>query len=119
MAFGGNMAKSLINLGLAHSKPVLTLRTQITPELRIDLSEEAQPAPPRQPGPASIVVEWIMANVLRPEIEVEMAGGLKRKYSPWGTPDKQIAPLVGLVTVAAVVSSGVVGWQMYKKYKKG
>jgi hypothetical protein len=108
---------SLINLGLSAAKPALTLRTQITPDLRIDLSEDAQPAPPRQPGPASIVVEWMMTNVLRPEIEVELPGGIVRKYSPWGTPTKQMAAMVGLVTVAALGSSAIVGWQMYKKYK--
>ncbi len=109
--------KNLLDIGLSRVKPVVTLRTQMTPDVRIDLSDAAQPTPPREPGPASIVVEWIMANVVRPEIEVEMAGGITRKYSPWGVPDKRIAPLVGLVTVAAVVSSGVVGWQLYKKYK--
>lgn len=108
----------LIDLALKSTRPQVTLRTQVTPDVVIDLSSTAQPTPPREPGVASVFVEWLMANVIRPEVEVSLSGGTPQRYHPWGAPERNIAPIVALAVVVAAVSTAGASYYAYQRWGK-
>lgn len=83
-------------------------RTQITPDVRVDLLDTLQPAPPREPGIAGRFANWVIGSVIKPEIQLDIpAAGIRRSIAPYGPPTKDYTvPLaffagIGIVTVGA------------------
>ena len=83
-------------------------RTQITPDLRVDLLDQFDSAPPSEPGIAGRFANWLIGSVIKPEIQLDIpAAGIRRSIAPYGPPTKDYTvPLaffagIGIVTVGA------------------
>ena len=110
-------ASSAARVALGKAGARVAFRTQMTPDMIVDLSAAAEPSPPREPGASAVVVEWLLANVVKPEITVEIAGA-SRTIAPWGRPTRNIAPIIAIAAVAGAAGAGYAGWQVWQKWKR-
>ena len=96
------------------ARPKVRFRTQLTPELEIDLASDEPTPPPQEPGLAAVAMGWFMRNVVRPEFEVEV-GGLRKSEAPWGKPTTDLSPVVMVAGGVALASVALIGYRLWKK----
>ena len=93
----------------------LIFRSQITPEMKVSLSDlESQGAQKDiGPGLTGKAVDWFLSNVVRPEMEIHVLGQ-KHTIAPWGRPEGSRSTLLTLGLIAALAGTGYAGYRFWK-----
>lgn len=116
-SFQGNAADVL-----GASGAEIVFRSQVTPELRIDVGQSFQPsyAPvSNDQGMFSSLVNQFMRDVVKPEIEVRSPGlGINRVVPLYGAsnrPERNLVPWIVGVGALAVIGAGAILYTVVKK----
>jgi hypothetical protein len=86
-------ASSLTSFITGAAAPTVAIRSQLTPDVVVDLATGAQA--PSEPSAASLVGDWLM-SLVKPSVEISAFGAV-HVVEPWGTPTKSY----GCVAIAA------------------
>ncbi|MGE3527902.1 MAG: hypothetical protein AB7G54_00570 [Methyloceanibacter sp.] len=92
----------------------LVLRTQLSPEMRIDLAELGRGKPAERPEPKGLLaqgLDWVLSELVRPEIEIQVLGQ-SQTIAPWGKPEPERG--AWLAVGGAALAAGVfwLGYQV-------
>lgn len=86
---------SLLNAALSVGVNQLVIRSQITPDITIDLSQVAQGGPPQ----AAVQGQGnFFLNFIKPEIELDLLG-VSKIVAPYGVPTQNYSVVFGAIAI--------------------
>ena len=94
----------------------LVIRSQVSPEVRVDLTNLAQPQKEEPQGVFGRAVDWVMRRVVRPEVEINILGSPHR-IAPWGRPEGNNSALVVVGSIAALATAGYLGYRACRGWR--
>lgn len=103
------------SVGSILSPTEVILRSQITPEMRINITDlqGSMTKKSSPPGFAGKAVDWFLSSVVRPEVEINVFGAPHR-IAPWGKPEKNRSALLTLGLLSALAGAGYMGYRFLK-----
>lgn len=115
---GGLQFSDAVSL-VGSSGAEVIFRSQVTPDIKVDIASALRPAPPAPPGLVSKVADWFMRSVVRPEIHINAPGfGIQKVVAPYGKATANYAPLLVAGLAIGVVGAVVAGYYIVTCPKK-
>ena len=91
----------------------LTIDSNITPKITVNLADILVPGQPSQTAIQSN--NPLLMRIIRPEIAIQSVG-IERSYAPYGKPQAGMYAMIGLGLFIACLTGGATTWLFCKNY---